>query len=132
MLKLIAFVALFAGVCWFGTTVPLGAHTLFGHLHAIAGTRESQELLDGTRQSARPLVDDMRRRIAGVPAPSDAPEREKGRAARPEPETETGESARAMAKAPVDAGPPRETVTASERRRLRKLISSAESAPARR
>jgi hypothetical protein len=71
MLKLAAAVALFAGFCWFGTQIPLGSHTLFGHLHAIAGTRESQDLFDGTKESAKPLVDDMRRRIAGAPDPTE-------------------------------------------------------------
>ena len=74
MLKLLAFVVLFAGVCWFGTQVPLGSHTLFGHLHAISETKESQDLFDGTKQSAGPLVDHVRRRIAGVPAPAPAKE----------------------------------------------------------
>src|ERR1043165_9258543 len=75
MVRLVALVALFAGFCWFGTQVPLGSHTLFGHLHAIAGTRESQDLFDGTRESAKPLVDNVRRRIAGAPdsTPSTAP-----------------------------------------------------------
>jgi hypothetical protein len=121
MLKLVAFVALFAGLCWFGTMVPLGSHTLFGHLHAISETKESQDLFDGTRQSARPLVDNVRRRIAGVPDPAGA--------AQP---PETDQPSRAVAKSPVDAGPPQETVTASERRRLRRLISSAEGASQRR
>jgi hypothetical protein len=107
MLKLLAFVALFAGFCWFGTTVQLGAHTLFGHLHAIADTKESRDLLDGTKESAKPLVDDVRRRIAGVPEP------------------------KAAAGATPDGGPPQENVTASDRRRLRKLISSTERASAR-
>jgi hypothetical protein len=120
MLKLVAFVALFAGLCWFGTMVPLGSHTLFGHLHAISETKESQDLFDGTRQSARPLVDNVRRRIAGVPDPAGASP------------SETEQPAHAVAKSPVDAGPPQETVTASERRRLRRLISSAEGASARR
>jgi hypothetical protein len=116
MLKLIAFVALFAGVCWFGTMVPLGSHTLFGHLHAIAETKESQDLFDGTKQSAKPLVDNMRRRIAGVPDPASA--------AKPEGE----ESSHTIAKGAADAGPPQESLTPSERRRLRRLISSAEGA----
>jgi hypothetical protein len=121
MLKLAAFVVLFAGVCWIGTTVPLGSHTLFGHLHAIAETKESQELFDGTKQSAKPLVDNVRRRIAGAPDPVGAPGVPAG-----EPARVTEAAGRA------DAGPPQETVTASERRRLRKLVSSAEGASARR
>ena len=120
MLKLIAFVALFAGVCWFGTMVPLGSHTLFGHLHAISGTKESQDLLDGTKQSAKPLVDNVRRRIAGVPDPAGATK------------SDSDEASRATARSNPDAGPPQETLTAAERRRLRRLISSAEGSSARR
>ena len=73
MLKLVALVALFAGFCWVGTHLQLGSHTLFGHLRAIAQTKESQDLFDGTRESAGPLVDDVRRRIAGVPATAKTP-----------------------------------------------------------
>jgi hypothetical protein len=159
MLKLVALVALFAGFCWFGTQVQLGPHTLFGHLHAIAGTRESQELFDGTRASARPLVDDVRRRIAGVPAPAkepsapveeadDVPDHKKGEVAKAEdaqpskakpdsmkpddmkPEAAKDQVAHAAPRRP-EAGPAQETLTPSERRRLRRLISSAEGASAR-
>jgi hypothetical protein len=108
MLKLVAFLALFAGVCWFGTTVPLGAHTLFGHLHAISETKESQELFDATRQSAKPLVDNVRRRIAGLPEGTEA--------APPSPPIAGA----------ADGGPPQENVSASDRRRLRKLLSAAD------
>jgi hypothetical protein len=117
VLKLLAFVALFAGFCWVGTTVQLGSHTLFGHLHAIAETKESQDLFDGTKQSTRPLVDDMRRRIAGVPDPKGSPP--PGGGADPE------RTSVAASRHP-DAGPPQESVTPSERRRLRKLLSSAD------
>ena len=46
---------LLVGVCflaafvWFGVTVELGDHTLFGHLRAISGSKESQELWRGTK-----------------------------------------------------------------------------------
>jgi len=114
MLKLAAFVALFVGLCWFGTTVPLGDHTLFGHLRAISATKESQELLEGTKRSARPLVDNMRRRIAGLPDQGEAPE--------PAP-------TRAAANTP-DGGAPREQLSPSDRQRLRKLLTAAERAAA--
>jgi hypothetical protein len=120
MLKLLAFVALFGGVCWFGTTVPLGSHTLFGHLHAISETKESQDLLDGTRRSAKPLVDGMRRRIAGVPDPQGSPAPGDDDAHPPAP----------VASAP-DAGPPQERLSGSDRRRLRKLLSAADRASVR-
>jgi hypothetical protein len=50
---------------WFGLTVKLGSHTLFQHLHAIGDSKESQDLVDGTKQVVSPLVDDARRRIGG-------------------------------------------------------------------
>jgi hypothetical protein len=178
MLKLVALVALFAGFCWVGTHLQLGPHTLFGHLRAIAQTKESQELFDGTRASAQPLVDDVRRRIAGVPAPAkekdpavpveetdDAPEHKIGqsrgevaRADEAKPgkledakpgrledakpgrledakpgkleDAKSGKSDVAKLDKPK-GGPAQETLTPSERRRLRRLISAAEGASAR-
>ena len=175
MLKLAAAVALFAGFCWFGTQIPLGSHTLFGHLHAIAGTKESQDLFDGTKESAKPLVDDVRRRIAGAPDPteklaekpagkpagkpadrSDRAEKSQGKSEgksddKSEDQTHRADSHQAdphqadphnadphQANSDVKvAGTPqrgtqghKDEITSSERRRLRRLISSAEaSAP---
>jgi hypothetical protein len=57
---------------WFGANVPLGHHTLFQHLQAIGRTRETQDLLDGTRETAKPLVDSMRRKLAHESADSPA------------------------------------------------------------
>jgi len=159
MLKLVALVALFAGFCWVGTHLQLGPHTLFGHLRAIAQTKESQDLFDGARESAGPMVDDVRRRIAGVPAPAktaapaveeadDAPADKKGELAKAEdakpdkakpdstkpdpakPESTRDQLARA-ARHHSEGGPAQETLTPSERRHLRRLISSAEGASAR-
>jgi hypothetical protein len=120
MLKLAAFVALFGGLCWFGTTVPLGEQTLFGHLRAISATKESQELLEGTKRSAKPLVDNVRRRIAGMP------ERDED----PAPTAGSGPS-RAPAAGRPDAGAPHEELSPSDRQRLRKLLTAAERAAAR-
>jgi len=50
---------------WFGLTVKLGSQTLFQHMRAIGQSKESQNLVDGTREAAGPLVDDVRRRIGG-------------------------------------------------------------------
>jgi hypothetical protein len=135
MLKLVALVALFAAFCWFGTQVTLGSHTLFGHLHAIAGTKESQDLFDGTRESTKPLVDDVRRRIAGAAEP--AAKSESASAGRPD----AGAAARTTeahrdkvqdrVKERVKDKGQDDDVTPSDRRRLRRLISSAEGASAR-
>ena len=52
LLKLgVSLVALLA-FAWFGMTQKLGSRTLFEHMHAIGQTKESQELMDGTRQAA--------------------------------------------------------------------------------
>jgi hypothetical protein len=148
MLKLVAAVALFAGFCWFGTQVQLGSHTLFGHLHAIAGTQASQDLFDGTKESAKPLVDDVRRRIAGAPDPGEiakakvqekvaerladkAPERGDKAAAKTDGKSEPKSQAKVeLPKDRAKGHDKDEEITTSERRRLRRLISSAEGASA--
>lgn len=112
MIKVMFMMAMFVAVAWFGSTVKLGERTLFGHLRAIGSTRESQELVDGTKQSAKPLVDDVRRRIAG-----------KADTALTTPAPSPGNPA--IATVP-DAGPPQEKVTDGERRRLRRLIGAAD------
>jgi len=96
MVALVAF-------AWFGITVKLGPRTLFQHLRAIGQTKESQDLVDGTRHAAEPLVDGVRRRIAGGTGAGDAP----------------------SPMAP-DAGPPQERLSSSDQHQLRRLIRSRE------
>lgn len=62
LIKFLLGLAALAGFVWFGANVPLGSRTLFQHLQAIGRTRETKDLLDGTRESAKPLMDSMRRR----------------------------------------------------------------------
>jgi hypothetical protein len=62
LIKLLLGLAALAGFVWFGANVPLGSRTLFQHLQAIGRTRETQDLLDGTRESAKPLMDSVRRK----------------------------------------------------------------------
>jgi len=80
---------------WFGLTTKLGSQTLFQHLRAIGQSKESQELVDGTKQAAGPLVDDVRRHIGG---------KQEAVAAHPEP------------------GPPEEHVSHADRQALHRLI----------
>ena len=49
---------------WWGLTVPLGERTLFGHISAIGQSKESRELVRGTKQK----VGDLKKRIAGEEA----------------------------------------------------------------
>lgn len=53
LVKLGASIVGLLAFAWFGMTYKLGSHTLFEHLHAIGQTKESQELVDGTRKAVR-------------------------------------------------------------------------------
>ena len=90
-----------AAFAWFGITVKLGEQTLFQHLRAIGQTKESRELVDGTRQAAGPLVDDVRRRLG------------------------KSEDLPRMPAMPPDAGAPQERLSSSEQRQLRALLDKA-------
>jgi hypothetical protein len=90
----VGMIALLA-IAWFGNTVKLGPRTLFQHLRAIGQTKESQELVDGTREATSPLVEDVRRRISG--------------------KQEASASA-------TDGGAPQERLSSSEQRQLRELL----------
>jgi hypothetical protein len=101
LIKLGASLVALLAFAWFGMTHKLGSRTLFEHLQAIGQTKESQELVDGTRQAAGPLVDDVRHRIG----------KDDGEG-RPPP----------MAR---DAGAPQERLSSSEQRQLRYLLDKA-------
>jgi hypothetical protein len=109
LLKLCLGLAAFLVVAWFGATVKLGDQTLFGHLHAIGQTKESQELFDGTKKVAQPLVDDVRRRLAGKAA-----------------EKAAGDKHAEMPALAPDAGRAQDDITPSEKRQLRRLLGAAE------
>ncbi|MEO6950322.1 MAG: hypothetical protein ABI321_00810 [Polyangia bacterium] len=62
MLALVRFVfslLVLAVLVWFATMVPLGDHTLWGHLKAIAGTHEAKDFADGTRKEAQKVADKL-------------------------------------------------------------------------
>jgi hypothetical protein len=114
LLKLCVSLAAFIAFAWFGATVKLGSHTLFEHLHAIGQTKESQELVDGTRQAAEPLVDDVKRRI-GHGDKGDKAEVSK-----------KGERHAQLPAAPPDAGAAQDDFSPSEKRQLRRLLGASE------
>ena len=101
----------FAAFAWFGVTVKLGSQTLFQHLRAISQTKESQELVEGTREAAGPLADDVRRRFqegtAGT-AKNAKTAKTAGTAERHSPD--------------AGAGPPEERVSSADRQALHHLI----------
>ena len=81
-----------AAFAWFGVTVKLGDMTLFQHVRAIVETKETQKLVDGTKQAA----DGVRRHVSG----------------RPEID----------GKASPDGGAPLDRLSSSEQRQLRELL----------
>ena len=112
LLKLgVSLVALLA-FAWFGMTYKLGARTLFEHLHAIGQTKESQELVDGTRAAVR----------HGAGAKGDDPKGDwtKG-------DSTKGDHDRDDRPPTVgrDAGAPLDRLTSSEQRQLRYLLDKA-------
>jgi len=105
LIKLLLGLAALAGFVWFGANVPLGSRTLFQHLQAIGRTRETQDLLDGTRESAKPLMDSVRRRAE--------------------------EALHDKAVVPADGGaPPAEEVSDSDRQELKKVLGGTHAAEA--
>lgn len=56
-----------------GFTVPVGQRTLFGHVSNIWEADETQELVDGVKESSGPLVDRVKRGVeAGLSDEEDA------------------------------------------------------------
>jgi hypothetical protein len=105
ILKLVIGLAALVAFVWFGANVPLGSQTLFQHLQAIGRTRETQDLLDGTRRSAQPIVDGVRKRLGGNNAEDDS-----------------------LKTQPDAGGPPAEQISQADRQRLRKVLGAGHQA----
>jgi len=99
LIKLFIGVVGLGAFVWYGLTVPLGERTLFGHLTAIGASRESQELVRGTKQK----VGDLKKRI-GASEPAKVETAEKAE--------KPGES-------------PQEHLTKADRKEIRHFIDSA-------
>jgi hypothetical protein len=63
LLKFFIFLACVVVFLWFGSTVKLGKHTLFGHVSRIWHTEEAQDLVKGAKDSAGPTVDKVKRGV---------------------------------------------------------------------
>lgn len=66
--------AFIAGLVWCSFNVPLGSRTFADHADRIGQTREAQELLDGTRSTLNPALDEATQRLLGehIEAPTTA------------------------------------------------------------
>jgi len=56
LVRLVVLLVVIVGVAWFGSTVQLGKHTLFGHLVRIWHAQETQDLVEGARETAGPSL----------------------------------------------------------------------------
>lgn len=107
----------FAAVVWFGVTVELGQRTLFGHLRAIGGSDEAQQLWAGTREKVTDFVgiEAAKRAEAAKAALKKAAvaEAEQG----PAVDRAAAEPGRAAAKSPAarNAKPPTQAVPSARR-----------------
>ncbi len=67
LIKFLFWVAVIVFVIWFGATVPLGKHTLFGHVQRIWKSEETQDLVEGTKQAVKPAAEKVKKAVkAGV------------------------------------------------------------------
>jgi hypothetical protein len=57
MLRFIVYLAIAICIVYFATTVPLGKHTLVGHVRAIWHTEQVQDFKEGVKEKAGPAVD---------------------------------------------------------------------------
>jgi hypothetical protein len=67
LLRFLISLGLLVAFVWFGMTVPLGKHTLFGHAGRIFDSQEAKDLVDGTKEAAKPAAEKVKRAVrAGV------------------------------------------------------------------
>jgi hypothetical protein len=95
LLKVLVSLICLAVFVWWGVTVQLGDRTLFGHIAAIGKSKESKDLVRGTKEK----VADLKRRIVDDKAAANATE-----------------------KAPAPAPKPQERLTKADRRDIKRLI----------
>jgi hypothetical protein len=100
LLKILVGLVGLGAFVWWGLTIPLGDRTLFQHIAAIAHSKESRELVRGTKEK----VADIKKQVTG----------HEGKPA-------TGGPAQAE---PTEAKP-QERLTNVDRRDMRKLLDSA-------
>ncbi|HEU4732442.1 MAG TPA: hypothetical protein VFT22_31320 [Kofleriaceae bacterium] len=63
MIRFVLYLAIAIIVAYVATTVPLGKHTLVGHIRAIWHTEEVQELKQGVKEKAGPAVERLERGV---------------------------------------------------------------------
>lgn len=64
--------AVLAGALWAAFVIDLGGHTFAEHIDTISDTPEAKQLIDGTRGTVNPALEEVRDRVLGeyVEAPT--------------------------------------------------------------
>lgn len=66
-IRLLIWLGVLGAIVYFGATVHLGKYTLFGHLRRIWHSKETQDMVEGTKEKAGPALDRLKRGVkAGV------------------------------------------------------------------
>jgi hypothetical protein len=102
LLKILVGTLGLAAFVWWGLTVPLGDHTLFGHLQAIASSKESRDLVRGTKEK----VADLKNRVVHGEAHAAGAGGDRGRDKSPASQELTDVERRDLRR-PLEAGRPR-------------------------
>jgi hypothetical protein len=63
MIRFIIFLLIAGALAYCGATVKLGKRTFFGHIQAIWKTDEVQDLKEGVKDNAGPMVDKVKRGV---------------------------------------------------------------------
>ena len=56
MIRFLLTLAIVAVLVWVAATVPMGKHTLFGHIRAIWHSEEAKDMKDGVKETTGPAV----------------------------------------------------------------------------
>jgi len=73
MLRFAFWTVAFVGFIYFALAVPLGKHTLAGHIVNIWRSPEGKELRDGTKEAAGPLLEKAKRGAQSLRADGGTP-----------------------------------------------------------
>lgn len=134
ILKLTLSLASLGAFVWFALTVPLGDRTFFGHVKAIAQSRESQELVKGTKDKVSGLLDGKgdKAPVGGDKGGKPGDKNDSaGRGGKADQRGKPGEapghlasSERGAIAPTAPSAPPQESLTDSDREGMRKLLEA--------
>jgi hypothetical protein len=81
VIRLLVFLALAGALAYCGATVKLGNRTFFGHVRAIWGTEEVQDLKHGVQDKAGPAVKRVKKGVEAAMTDDQKADGEKAEAA---------------------------------------------------